>query len=519
MKKRLLLGVMLLGAFAANAQIADGADAPQFSGNRIVSIDGDQVTYGEEISLQTYLDAGKTVVVDMSAAWCGPCWSFHLSHTLENLHAAYGPEGSDELVVIFIEADPSTNVLELDGQSLPPEGGYPERGPSQGDWLAGTPYPVINNDTAAADYGLEAFPSLYIITPSGTPGELGKVTNLERDTMANMVAAINEARGSEMVGLDNWGAIEAAPLRSCDETLAVSAYVQGFGHDVTSVEAQLKQNGEVVATQTFSGLDLQAFEYGEITFDGVEADGTATYQAVLTQVNGAAALNTMPENNISEEYAVIPNAAVESSANVNVVLHTDEYPAEMKLYIIYYNEDGDAMIAWQTPTYTNSPTYKEKTLNYTIDFTTISAVTPDTCLGVVLQDNYGDGWVTNESGPDVEHGVKITSADGTVLFENDGNIGQQFWQDATFKENGVLGNETFETSSFAIYPNPSTGIFNFNTQETIDVTVVDITGKTVHTAKGIENGGSINLSGLQTGMYIAKINGASGERVEKLIIK
>lgn len=508
----------LMGALAANAQIANGADAPEIVGNRITAINGDEVVYGEEISLQAYLDAGKTVVVDMSAAWCAPCWGFHNSHTLEDLYAAYGPEGSDELAIIFVEADPSTNVLELSGQSLPPLGGLPERGPSQGDWLAGTPYPVINNDEAAADYGLEGFPSLYIITPSGTQGTLGTVTNLDRDSLGAMVAAINDARGTDMVGVDHWGKIEAAPVRSCDAIVPVTALVQGFGHDVTSVEAQLKKDGVVVATQTFN-LTLEAFEFGVITFDGVNAEATAEYQAVLTQVNGAAALNTVPEYNISEEYAVIPNASIESSSNVTVVLHTDEYPSEMRLYIIKYNDAGEAEPVWSKTFPNDSATYKEKTFTYNIDFTTVAGVTTDTCLGVVMQDTYGDGWDVNETGATVEHGVTITSGDGTVLFTHNGTFGQQIWQDATFKTNGLLGNEKLETSSFAVYPNPSNGIFNFNTEETINVTVTDLTGKTVHTAKGIENGGSMDLSGLQTGMYIAKINGASGERVEKLIIK
>lgn len=535
MKKRLLLGMMLMGAIAANAQvqIANGANAPELTGQQILSVEYPTgqpavINYGNTISLQAYLDAGKTVIVDGSATWCAPCWSFHNSKTLENFYNAYGPEGSDELRVIFVEADPGTEVSELGGVDAPVIAPYQERGAPQGNWLTGVPYPVIdtnvlNKSVATGGYGLNAFPTVYVIVPSGVVGQPGKVYNLERDTMANMTAAINAIRAiasiPALVGVDHSGKLYDAPLRSCDATLPVTAYIQSYGHAMNTAQVQLKKNGEVVATQTFTGLSLDAFEVAEITFDGQAADPTAQYQAILVQVDEAAAVTTNPENNLTSEYQIIPDAAVQSSANITIVLHTDEYPSEMGLYIIYYDEAGAIKTAWGKTFPSNAATYKEKTFTYNVDLSAVTGVTTDTCLGVVMQDGYGDGWDGNTAGPAVEHGVTITSGDGTVLFQNNGTFGSEVWQDATFKQNGILGNNTFETSSFAVYPNPSTGIFSFNTEETISVTVTDLTGKTVHTAKGIENGGSINLSGLSTGMYIAKISGASGDRVEKLIIK
>lgn len=504
MKKTLLLATLLAAGFGANAQITDGSNAPQIVGNRIVSIEGEQVTYGEEISLQAYLDAGKTVVVDMSAAWCAPCWGFHNSHTLEDFYAAYGPDGSDELRIMFVEADPSTNVRELGGQSLPPENGLSERGPSQGNWLAGTNYPVINNDTAAQAYGLQGFPSLYIIVPSGTPGEPGKVYNLDRDNKGAMVAAINTARGNNMIGVDSWARVTASNIRYCEAEGAITAVVESYGHVITSVTAELRKAGAVIDTKNFT-LNLTGFKADVLSFTGIALENGPDYEVVLTQVNGAAPVATEPEFNITEKFKLFPSASVESGKNIIATLHTDSYPSEIQFGI--YNSAGEYV--YVSPVLTNTAANKNTTLTYNIN------LDPIDCYGITLVDGYGDGWVDGTGGP---YGLTLKSG-GTVLFSTDGEFIGRFDQDATFKTNGQLGNESFETSSLAVYPNPSNGVFNFNTEETINVTVVDLTGKTVHTAKNIENGGSIDLSGLQKGMYIAKINGASGQRNEKLIIK
>jgi hypothetical protein len=355
-------------------------------------------------------------------------------------------------------------------------------------------------------------------------GELGTVTELNRNTLGKMVADINAARDEAgfdpMVGIDYYGKIQAQDIRYCDAEGVITGYVTStYGHAISTAQVQLKKDGEVLATTDFTNLTIGGYDTGAINFTGFDLDPAADYQMELLKVNDNDPLTLETAADFtSAEFNLFPSASTEAQGNITVTINTDEYPSEMGFYIIKYAAPGtDALIAWGKTFPNNSATYKEKTLTFVVP---AASIPTGDCYGIVLVDQFGDGWTYNTAGtPAAPYGVTVTDADGTVLFENDGDFGQQFWQDATFTTDGTAANEEFAASTFAVYPNPSTGIFNFSTEETIDVTVVDITGKTVHTAKGIENGGSINLSALQSGMYIAKINGASGERVEKLIIK
>src|SRR5687767_6289493 len=135
MKKNLLAllftAFVMAGAQNANAQLANGCIAPDFTATDI---------NGNSWNLYTLLDQGKTVFIDISATWCGPCWSYHNSQALENLYTQYGPSGTDEVRVFFVEGDGSTNLQCLYG----PSGCV---GGTQGDWVTGTPYPIIDNAT------------------------------------------------------------------------------------------------------------------------------------------------------------------------------------------------------------------------------------------------------------------------------------------------------------------------------------------------------------------------------------
>ncbi|MBK9763778.1 MAG: hypothetical protein IPO87_10540 [Flavobacteriales bacterium] len=102
MKKTLLIGLALSLGTMASAQMPDYRICPDFTGTDI---------NGQSHNLYSLLDQGYTVVVDVSATWCGPCWTYHQTHTLENLYTTYGPgTAEDKVIVMMIEGDGSNDI-------------------------------------------------------------------------------------------------------------------------------------------------------------------------------------------------------------------------------------------------------------------------------------------------------------------------------------------------------------------------------------------------------------------------
>ncbi|MBP6456458.1 MAG: T9SS type A sorting domain-containing protein [Chitinophagaceae bacterium] len=148
MKQKIFTLIIILFSFnVSKAQLAIGSTAPDFTYTDI-----NNVTQ----NLYTYLDSGYTVIMDISATWCGPCWSVHNSHVFEDLTNQYGSNGTidpKKIKIFFFEGDGSTTTADLNGTGSN----------TQGDWVTGTNYTIIDNAAIKNKYPIGGYPHFYVI--------------------------------------------------------------------------------------------------------------------------------------------------------------------------------------------------------------------------------------------------------------------------------------------------------------------------------------------------------------------
>ncbi|KOS06558.1 hypothetical protein AM493_11315 [Flavobacterium akiainvivens] len=482
--KKLLLSLFIAAAgFTAQAQIADGSNAPDFTATDI---------NGNTHTLSEYLAQGKTVIIDISATWCGPCWSYHGSGALEDLYMSYGPGGSDEVVVLFIEGDGATTLADIQGTG----------NNTQGDWTQHSPYPIIDNASIANAYQIAYFPTVFRICPEG------KVYEIDPLTAAGLKTNINTNCGT-LEGLASHAKATAIDVYSCEGSAVAKVQVKNYGGSaMTNAVLEVKQGNTVVGTKTYTG-NVATFASATVTFDALDLDPEVEYTASISTINTVAPANqTIAQDNFNV------TLAQEGSNNFDVKIYTDNYPSEISWKI---RNSSNTVVAQGGP-------YQAGTADQwggggpdanTVKSHYVSlADAAAGCYTVELIDSFGDGWSLGNT----QHGIEIVS-DGEIVYSQFvGNFGASSTTASAFRADGTLDNKTVSVKTFAMYPNPTTGILNFSTQETVSVSVIDVTGKTVFTAANINDGDSINLSQLQKGMYIAQVKGEKTQTTEKIVI-
>lgn len=492
MKKILLSSVFALAAITANAQLAPGSTAPDFTATDI---------YGESHSLYAdYLDQGKVVLLNISATWCGPCWNYHNSHHLADFYEAYGPNGSDEAMVLYVEGDPSTPVSAIFGEVSAP-------GITLGDWTEGTPYPIIDNGTIANQYQITYFPTLYRICSGGVTTELNQLsaTNLRNNLSSNC---------ETLVGVPNHVKVLPADIYTCSlEGAMVSFEIRNYGNNnITEAVLALKKDGVTIATANYEG-SVEQFSNAVVEFDGLDLELGASYTAELESINGGTI--HYQEYATAEVGEIIVAENEVEHVNLEVKVYTDNYPTEISWNI---KDSSGNIIANAGPYQGNAngggaDAITTKTHSIEVDV--------NECYTIELLDSYGDGWSYTggpASGIEVfENGNSIVFVDGSVSF-GDGNSGNPLVKAAAFKTGATLDTDTFEVNTFAMYPNPSNGIVNISATETVNIDIIDVTGKTVHQAKSLENNSIIDLSSLPKGVYLVKVSGEKTNTTEKLIL-
>ncbi|MEA3448588.1 MAG: T9SS type A sorting domain-containing protein [Bacteroidota bacterium] len=317
---------------------------------------------GVQHNIQSDLDAGKYVIVDASATWCAPCWSLHQSGVFEDLWNDYGPAGTDELMIYWIETDSDTGIDDIEGNTSA----------SQGDFTNGGnfPVPIINDGSAAAPFS-ELYsgyiPEVYMICPSGSYKIItGEAWDGATQVYNTINSCPNQNNDMEVEGISYTTGTDCTMSNS--ESISVDITNIGLD-DVTGVEVSYSIDGGIPVTENISTVigPMETFTY---TFSQT-ADFSAlgTYELVAS-VNWAEDNNT--SNNEKTTYVV--------SGDTQLVLDLvfDSYPGETS---------WDLVDDFSGNTIGASPDYADAGSGIFESFCLISTK----CYTFTIHDEYGDG--------------------------------------------------------------------------------------------------------------------------------
>lgn len=271
MKSLTLIFALITLSFSAQAQLPDGSIAPDFTAFDI---------NGNEHNLYELLAEGKTVVLDVFATWCGPCWNFHETHALAEIFEEFGPDGTDEVFVFAVEGDGNTALECLYGQNT---AGC--NSTSLGDWTEGVPYPIMDNRRIATDFNISFFPTVYIIYPTR---EVYIAQGADR-TKEGVLRIIDEkpalTSGTNPQFLD----LEVTSGNVCNSDQETAPYylLMNLGEEtITSADITVRANDDIVYQATWTGEAKPYSQIDEINVDPFTMDDNTDIIFEMSNVNG-----------------------------------------------------------------------------------------------------------------------------------------------------------------------------------------------------------------------------------------
>jgi Secretion system C-terminal sorting domain/AhpC/TSA family len=494
---RTILFAFLLIPTLLLAQLPNGSIAPNFTGT-----DLNGVTY----TLYDLLDQGKTVVMDVSATWCGPCWGYHQSNALEDTWAQYGPNGTNQIVVLFIEGDPSTNLACLQGDDANCSSS------TQGDWITNTPYPIIDDASIGDLYEIGYFPTIYAICPNRRLIEINQVGPAAFAAFANNCPMAAGANNGGLLGMTTG---VNSDYYCGATTLHPKAEFQNLGSQaITSAKFQLVINGATIQEKTWTG-NLETYEIGNVEFDAYNLNSDEIIDLGTT----ISAINGVQDEFVANDYAstlLVPNQNIIEENRVRFELRCDAQPEQTRWEfrgingeVLYSGGNPAAQPGAQTPNlmggYNPNQFIKD----------TFSLPAPG-CYEFYIVDDRGNGL-------NVGAYYKLMTMDGNVIAENSPfEAAHTDWIKA---ENIPTSNTSISIyQRVNIYPNPTemeaTIAWENLTFEPYRVTVTDIMGKTIEEIQISGRNGTQKVlrNQLADGLYFVNIFGGTKSVSQKLIV-
>ncbi len=466
MRKLLLFAVCSI-FYCSYAQLPPNSFGPDFT---LTDING------EEFNLHSTLDEGKTVILDLFAVWCGPCWSYAESGVLEDLQEEY----PDDVVVVAVEADPSTPENTIDGG-----------GNSIGDWTELIDYWLMDDPSGdvAEDYALAYYPTIYKICPDRMVTEVNQLTSVNA-----FMAEINQCSSATYSKDAKILSYNGDPVYCGGELENASVTIQNYsvGATLSSCDVLTLVDGDVVETTEWTG-SLDTYQTANVNIGDIS--GLPDNADISFEVDWSG--DQDDSNNTLEDVVM---GATSSSNNVSLYIMTDNWGEETSWELIGPNGMVDSGNGYGN--------YEEVEETWSLD---------PGCYTFNVYDSYGDG---------VEASMWGQYDDGVVTITDEGN-NNVIWTGVQFESQGTAAFEVGATTSISesiikeisIFPNPFKDFTNIsissNGSQEMNLEIYNNLGKVVYNDNMILQNGANNVkieSGeLTPGLYYmnAIINGES----------
>lgn len=486
MKKLLLLflGMALATVFnTAHAQIADGSVLTE----NIIITDLDGNTH----DIFSILDEGRTVVFDLFATWCGPCWSYHNSGALKNLYNYYGDGeyGTGEVFVMAIETDPSTPVSAITGGA----------GATNGwNWTTGIPYPIANHNSLGNLFQQAYYPYIIRICPNRQIFELGQ------ENASVIMSHVGQCISGSGLDFDPGIIAYSGESDYCDQA-EIKVDLQNLGSEnLTQATIHVILEDDIVIEHHWTG-DLAMYEIENVTLGSIDLVGDPT---LLIEIVSDQELSF---GSITQEM----KASKEGTTLIQLRLKLDSYPTETSWDI--KNSEGTIIASGGSyPT-----TMANQLIEQEFQLEEMG------CYSFTIYDVYGDGLNAAAYGG-INGFYQIKSGGSTLLA---GGSNKQFKKETKpFKATEVqVGIENLNSpAQLSIFPNPASDMLNINLEmaftHNVTIAIYDIVGKVVYTKEmgnlpPGQSKQSININHLNDGVYFVNTTIGENTITSKLIVR
>ena len=231
---------------------------------------------GTSHSLTTHTNEDKAVLVDVSAHWCPPCFSWHQTGIMEELYHDFGTHGTNEFMVFFLDVDAGSSIPILQGGAG-----------SQGDWVTGVNYPIIGPNGQGAlvggYYTTPGVPTLFLHCGNGPAPEIplgGDAVSFLSSIQSSCPSAFS-FQGADATLLIHDG-VAGCPDSYMTE---VNLYNASSNTNLTSADIELRDpSGQLIYTENWTG-NLNPFARTTVTLNHV-LNTAGVYKAKVVNPNG-----------------------------------------------------------------------------------------------------------------------------------------------------------------------------------------------------------------------------------------